>query len=115
MMRRRIIFIVIAIMIASCGAQPASNAGTVAPVILTSTTLLADITRNIVGDHFEVQSLLPVGSDPHSYQATPQDLARISESKLIIVNGAGYEGFLQSLLDNTGGDAMLTEASAGID
>lgn len=113
-MRRLITFIVTAIIIASCAAGPASSSETADPVILTSTTLLADITRNIVGDRFEVQSLLPVGSDPHSYQATPQDLARISKSKLIIVNGAGYEGFLQSLLDNTGGEATLIEASAGI-
>lgn len=113
-MRRFLILIVTAILITSCGSGPASPAETTTPVILTSTTVLADITRNIVGDRFAVQSLLPVGSDPHSYQATPQDIARVSESKLIIVNGAGYENFLQTLLDNTSGDATLIEASAGI-
>ncbi len=114
MMRRVIPLIVAAIIIASCGTQPASDSGAADPVILTSTTILADITRSIAGDRFEVVSLLPVGSDPHSYQTTPQDLAHISESNLIVINGAGYEGFLQSLLENTGRQGTLIEASAGI-
>lgn len=116
MMRRLIPIFVTAILIASCGGQPASSPGTDdAPAILTSTTILADITRNIAGDRQKVVSLLPVGSDPHSYQATPQDLARIAESKLIILNGAGYEGFLQPVLENASGETTLMEASAGID
>jgi ABC-type Zn uptake system ZnuABC Zn-binding protein ZnuA len=81
---------------------------------LTSTTVLADVTRNIAGDRLDVQSLLPVGLDPHSYQPTPQDIAKVSESKLIIVNGAGYETFLEPLLKNADGERTLVEASAGI-
>lgn len=114
-MRRLLLFAVSLSLLAGCGGTPASVSGTSAPVILTSTTLLADITRNVAGDRFEVVSLLPSGSDPHSYQATPQDMARISESSLIIINGAGYEGFMQSLLENAGGETTLVEASAGID
>ena len=115
MMRRLFVFAALVSLLAACGGTPASVSGTSAPVILTSTTILADITRKIAGDRFEVTSLLPAGSDPHSYQATPQDLARISESKLIIVNGAGYEGFLQSLWENTDAEKTLVEASSGID
>jgi ABC-type Zn uptake system ZnuABC Zn-binding protein ZnuA len=76
--------------------------------------LLADVTRSIAGDRFKVESLLPAGSDPHSYQPTPQDAARVSESKLIIINGAGYEQFLKSLLENAGGETRVVEASTGI-
>jgi len=106
--------ILLAITIASCGGQIASDSRTTAPVILASTTILADITRNIAGDRFAVESLLPVGSDPHSYQATPQDVAKVSESELIIVNGAGYESFIHPLLENAGEEKTLIEASAGI-
>jgi len=106
--------VLLAITIASCGGQPASDPGKAAPVILASTTILADITRNIAGDRFAVESLLPVGSDPHSYQATPQDVAKVSESELIIVNGAGYESFIHPLLENAGEEKTLIEASAGI-
>src|SRR5215208_6661883 len=114
MIRRLFILIGLAIIISSCGGKPASSSGTAATVILTSTTILADLTRSIAGDQMQVESLLPVGADPHSYQATPQDIAKISESKLIIVNGAKYEQFLTPLLENAGGERTVVEASAGI-
>lgn len=116
-MTRRVIFIlVLAILLASCGGTPASVSGTSTPVILTSTTILADITRNIVGDRLQVESLLPLGADAHSYEPTPQDVAKISETNFIVINGADYEGFLQSLLAaGDGAEKMLVEASAGID
>ena len=114
MIRRLLILVGLAIISVSCGGKPASSSGTDATVILTSTTVLTDITRNIAGDQMQIESLLPVGADPHSYQATPQDIAKISESKLIIVNGANYEQFLTPLLENADGERTVVEALAGI-
>jgi ABC-type Zn uptake system ZnuABC Zn-binding protein ZnuA len=113
MYRFIVILTVIAFALTGCG-SPASDSGTTAPVILTSTTFLADITRNVAGDRVEVDSLLPVGTDPHSYQPTPQDVAKITQSKLLIINGADYEHFLEPLLENAGGERTILEASAGI-
>jgi len=83
-------------------------------VILTSTTLLADLTRNIAGERLAVDSLLPVGTDPHSYQPVPRDAAKISKSKVLIINGADYEHFLEALLENAAGEREIIEASAGL-
>jgi ABC-type Zn uptake system ZnuABC Zn-binding protein ZnuA len=83
-------------------------------MVLASTTFLADITRNIAGDRLAVDSLLPVGADPHAFQATPRDVAKISESKLIITNGVEYEHFLEALLENADGERTIIEASTGI-
>lgn len=85
-----------------------------APDILTTTTILADITRNVAGDRFSVGSLLPAGIDPHSYQPTPQDTAKLSKSKVLVVNGAEYEQFLGSLMENAKGQRPVIEASAGL-
>jgi ABC-type Zn uptake system ZnuABC Zn-binding protein ZnuA len=90
-----------------------SCSGTTTPDVLTTTTILADITRNVVGDRFSVGPLLPVGADPHSYQPTPQDSAKISKAKVLITNGAEYEHFLGPLLENADGQRPLIEASAG--
>ncbi len=114
MIRQFLSVVLFAVLLSSCGGQPASNSGTDAPVILTSTSVLADITRNIAGDRIDVNSLLPVGADPHSYQPTPQDVAKISDSKLLLINGAGYEHFLEALLENADGQRTVIEASAGI-
>ena len=89
--------------------QPVSD-----PVALTTSTFLADIVRNVAGDRVTVGSLLPVGVDPHSYQPTPRDVAKLEKCKILIVNGAGYEQFLSSLLQNVSGGKNVIEASAGI-
>jgi ABC-type Zn uptake system ZnuABC Zn-binding protein ZnuA len=81
---------------------------------LTTSTILADIARNVAGARLVVGSLLPIGSDPHSYQPTPQDTARISQAKVLIVNGADYEHFLEALLENAGGHRTVIEASTGL-
>lgn len=83
------------------------------PDVLTTTTILADITRNVVGDRFSVGSLLPIGSDPHSYQPVPQDATKIKESKVLVIHGAGYEGFLQPLLESAGGRENVIDVSKG--
>jgi ABC-type Zn uptake system ZnuABC Zn-binding protein ZnuA len=121
MRRLFIVWILIIFPLSSCG-RSASNAGTPFdptqgksdPVILTSTTILADLARNIAGDRLTVGSLLPVGTDPHSYQPVPRDAAKISNSKVLILNGAEYEHFIESLLENAGGEREIIEASAGI-
>jgi ABC-type Zn uptake system ZnuABC Zn-binding protein ZnuA len=81
--------------------------------VWTTTTILADVTRNVVGDRLTIGSLLPVGADPHSYQPVPQDAAIVSQSKVLIVHGADYEEFLRSLLDNAGEKEHVIDASTG--
>lgn len=95
-----------------CGSAPKSSDGRLKA--LTSTTFLADITRNIAGDRISVDSLLPVGADPHAYQAAPSDVAKIAESNLLILNGLEYEHFIEPLLENAGGERLMIEATAGL-
>lgn len=109
---KRMIFLLL-IMVTACTPSASSEPQT-APVVLTSTTFLADIARNVAGDRVIVESLPPVGADPHSYQPTPRDVAKIEQSRLLIINGAEYEGFLDSLLENVAGERKLLEASAGL-
>lgn len=107
---KRIAFIflsILALILASCS-------GTAAPDILTTSTILADITQHVVGDRLSVGSLVPVGADPHSYQPTPQDTAKISKSKVLVINGADYEQFLKPVLGNIDEGRPIIEASAGL-
>ncbi len=96
----------------SCGTAPKSSDSALR--VLASTTFLADITQHIAGDRAEVDSLLPVGADPHAYQAAPADVANIAESDLLILNGLDYEHFIESLLNNAGGERMIVEAASGL-
>jgi ABC-type Zn uptake system ZnuABC Zn-binding protein ZnuA len=114
MRRFFLLSILILTLTVSCSPTSASDSHQPDPAALTSTTFLADITRNIAGERLTIDSILPIGTDPHSYQPTPQDMAKIEHSRLIIINGAEYESFLKPLLENSGSAKNIVEASANI-
>lgn len=91
--------------------QPASTQP--APVLAVE-SFLADITRQVAGDRLPVDSLIPADTDPHSFEPTPRDVARIAASRLVIANGAGFESWLEKTIQAAGGDFTLVEASAGL-
>jgi ABC-type Zn uptake system ZnuABC Zn-binding protein ZnuA len=108
-----IVFLTLAaLFLTGCGSAPKSSDSRLK--VLTSTTFLADITQHITGDRIRVDSLLPVGADPHAYQAAPSDVAKIAESNLLILNGLEYEHFIEPLLENAGGGRLMIEATAGL-
>jgi ABC-type Zn uptake system ZnuABC Zn-binding protein ZnuA len=82
--------------------------------VLAVETFLGDIAQNVAGDRVKVDTLIPAGLDPHSFEPTPQDVARIADSKLLIVNGFGLEEWLKSVLDNAGGARLVVEATGGL-
>lgn len=110
----RIAILTILVLAAACGpAAPTEPAGDELKIV-TTTTILADLARNVAGEMASVESLLPPGADPHAFQTTPQDLVRISASDVLIVNGAGYEQSFESLLTGADGPPTTVIASEGL-
>ena len=77
-------------------------------------SFLADIAQNVAGKRLKVDVLIPMGVDPHAYQPTPQDVVRISESQVLIINGAHFEEWLDKTLENAGGERKVIDASSGL-
>ena len=104
--------------LASCGAPATPSAKSAAasaePNVLAVETFLTDIAQNIAGGRLAVDALMPIGVDPHAFEPTPQDMARIAKSQVLITNGAGFEGWLSKVLDNAGGKRLVVEAAAGL-
>ena len=82
--------------------------------VVATTTIVGDVVRNIGGDAIQLEVLLPPGSDPHSFDPTPQDVAKIAKASLIFANGAGLEAFLEPLLKNAGSQAQVVYVSDGV-
>ncbi len=82
--------------------------------VLAVETFLADIAQNVAGERVKVAALLPIGADPHSFQPTPADVAKVANCNVLIVHGAGIEEFLDEVLHNAGGSRRVIEASAGL-
>lgn len=98
---------------AGCGAA-GGGATSGALDVVASTSFLADIAQNVAGDRFEVQSLVPLDTDPHGFEPTPSDLRSVAGADLLIVNGGGLEGPLLKTLESVGGGARIVDASAGL-
>jgi ABC-type Zn uptake system ZnuABC Zn-binding protein ZnuA len=66
--------------------------------LLCTTTIVGDVVREIAGDDVSVTVLLPVGADPHAFQASPRDAIAVEAADLVFLSGAGLEGSLVPLL-----------------
>ena len=77
-------------------------------------SFLADIAQNVAGERLQVATLIPLEMDPHAFEPTPQDVAHVGAANVLIVNGAGYENWLDKVLENAGGQRQVIEASAGL-
>ena len=99
--------------LAACGQGLGSTPSGKSQVVAT-TTIVGDVVKNIAGESAQVEVLMPIGSDPHSFQPTPQDVAKVAHADLIFANGAGLETFLQPMLQNAGSKAEVVPVSQRI-
>lgn len=82
--------------------------------VVATTSVLADLTRNVAGDRASLTSLLGAGGDVHTYDPSPGDLARVARADVLVINGAGLEAFLDRLIASAGGRFRTIVASAGL-
>ncbi|KAA6436076.1 zinc ABC transporter substrate-binding protein [Agrococcus sediminis] len=83
--------------------------------IVTTTTQLADITSELVGDAAEVTSLLQPGASAHSFDPGPAALGALADADLLIVNGAGLEEWLGDTVEASGFAGTVVDTSEPID
>lgn len=83
--------------------------------VVATTTIVADVVANLAGDLADVESLLPVGADPHAFEAAPRDLAMLQDAHVIMANGANLEEFLEPLIASAGEGVPVVYLSEGID
>lgn len=69
------------------------------PLIVATTSILADGIRNIVGDKAEVKSLMPAGVDPHLYKASVRDLDLLQNADMVIYHGLFLEGKMTEIFE----------------
>ncbi|MCX7401931.1 MAG: zinc ABC transporter substrate-binding protein [Planctomycetia bacterium] len=93
-----------AIAVALVGGGPRTLAGQPATrrVVVATTTVVADLVRQVGGERITVDSLMGPGIDPHSYKATPRDTDRLSRADLVVASGLHLEGKLSDILSRLG-------------
>jgi zinc/manganese transport system substrate-binding protein len=101
-------------MLAACSGDGSSSSGAGTTVVVT-TTILGDIVRSL-GSTADVQVLLPLGADPHDFQASTRQAEQMAEADLLVVNGAGFEAGLQDSIEAAeGAGAEVFDMSEHVD
>lgn len=82
--------------------------------VVASFSILADFVRNVGGHRVEVVALVGPAADAHVYTPTPADAKIVGAAKLIVVNGLGFEGWMDRLVQASATQAAVIVASTGI-
>ena len=102
------------VLISGCtsGADSGSASG---PIAVTATTnVWGSIAEFIGGDMVEVTNIIDQPNiDPHSYEPSARDLLAVEDAEMVLVNGGGYDSFMESLIDQSEGSRLILRAVAG--
>ncbi len=83
--------------------------------VVATTSIVADVVRQVGGDHVELTTLMPLGTDPHAFEPSPLDAAAIANAHVVFANGAGLEIFLEKFIESAGEEVPVVPVSYGVE
>jgi zinc/manganese transport system substrate-binding protein len=84
--------------------------------VVATTSILADIASNVVGDEGTVEFLVPLGGDAHDFSPSAQQVARLTDADLVVANGLNLEEGLVDVLESVKADGTeVVELAALVD
>jgi ABC-type Zn uptake system ZnuABC Zn-binding protein ZnuA len=91
-----------------------SASGGDTPQVLTTTTILADIAKQVAGDRTTVGSIVPAGAHVEEFEPKPDDAKRMSQAKLVITNGLGLDKWVEPLRRNAKSGTPVVTVTDGL-
>ena len=82
--------------------------------VVTTFTILEDMVRNVGGEHVALTTLVGPDGDAHVYEPTPADARTLARADLVVVNGLGFEGWIDRLVRVSGYRGPVVVASEGV-
>jgi ABC-type Zn uptake system ZnuABC Zn-binding protein ZnuA len=104
--------VLMALVVVACGSASGSPAvssrageasitpGPNALKVVTTTTVFADMVRNVGGGLVDVTSLVPRSGDVHTFEPKPNDVKEVAQAKLLVMNGLGLDDWLEKTITN---------------
>ncbi|KEC55703.1 metal ABC transporter substrate-binding protein [Bartonella koehlerae] len=82
--------------------------------VIASFSILADLVKNVGGDHISMTTFVGPNANTHTYEPTPRDAKALRNANIVFINGLHLEGFIDRLITASGTKALLVEVSANI-
>ncbi len=100
--------------IVGCGDSAAGNAA--GPQVVTTTSVLGDLVTAVAGPGAEIEVLIPIGVDPHDYQPSAQQMARVAAADLVVINGLGLEeGLATAIFESVAPGTVVVQVAESLD
>ena len=111
--RRSVLFSFFAASLIAVSGSAAVRAEDPVEVVATF-SILGDMVRQVGGDRVRVTTLVGPDGDAHVYQPTPADARYVAGARLLVVNGLGFEGWIDRLTEASGYKGRVVTATAGV-
>ena len=109
-----IVILMLTLLVTGCGAPKVEDNGKYN--VVTTTTLIGDLTKQLGGEYVNVQELMGPGVDPHLYKASAGDVTLMQKANMVIYNGLHLEGKMGEIFENIRGtDKLIIAVSDNID
>ena len=92
----------LSLLLVGCDTQDTTSDGNDTLQVVSTSTIIADLTQRVGGDEIEHQGILQPGADPHVYEPTPKDSVALENADLILYNGFNLEPGLIRMINSTG-------------
>jgi manganese/iron transport system substrate-binding protein len=87
------------------GVNPTVSGSGDRPLVVATTSVVCDLTRQIAADTVDLKCLIAAGADPHGYEPKPDDRKAIEQAKIILYSGYNFEHSLVKLIQATSNPA----------
>jgi manganese/zinc/iron transport system substrate-binding protein len=109
-MKKFIITLLLVALLASACATEANSNSTGKLNVVTTIGMIADIVKNVGGEHVQVTGLMGPGIDPHLYKASENDVQSLQEADLVFYNGLHLEAQMGEVLERMNDFGIKTVA-----
>lgn len=82
--------------------------------VITSFSILEDMTQNIGKDKVSVESIIGPDQEAHSFEPTPKDIIKIKNADVVILNGVGFDNWLHKILDANKYEGIIIQANQNV-
>lgn len=82
--------------------------------VVASFSILGDMVQQVGGDRVRVTTLVGPDGDAHVWQPAPADARTVADADLVVMNGLGFEGWMDRLVQASGYDGPVAVATTGI-
>ncbi|HPG38084.1 MAG TPA: metal ABC transporter substrate-binding protein [bacterium] len=108
-----IVFSAFLLLISACSRQIETGQDKI--LVAASIEPVTDFVRQVGGDYVEVFTVIPPNTDPHTFELKPELLVKISESRMLVINGIGLEYWADKIKASVNRkDFMLVDTSLGV-